>query len=795
MAKSLVIVESPAKAKTIEKFLGPDYKVLASYGHVRALPSKQGSVDVEAGFVPRYHVLPESKKQIELLKKEARKSDELILATDPDREGEAIAWHLLEALGLTEDSAKPEIRRVTFHEITKGAIQEAVAHPGHISRNLVDAQQARSILDYLVGFNLSPFLWKKIRYGLSAGRVQSVALRMICEREKEIQAFTPQEYWTIEALLQPEAKEAFRARLHAVDGRTLKKFDIPDQASATGLLEAIRDQEFRVAAIKRSEKKRQPAAPFTTSTLQQEASRKLGFSARKTMSLAQKLYEGIDIGNGAEGLITYMRTDSVVLSEIALSEARQVIVEQFGEEYALKKPRVFKNRSKNAQEAHEAIRPTLIANRPEKVKPFLTSDQFRLYQLIWKRTVASQMAPAVLDATSVDLSAGKRFVFRASGQVIRFPGFMKLYIESTDEADEKSEGTLPPLDEGEKLLCRELLPEQHFTQPPPRYTEASLVKTLEEYGIGRPSTYASIINTLLTRKYVRLEKRSFQPEDVGMVVSDLLVNHFERYVDYNFTAELEEDLDAISRGETRWQPVLKGFWDPFINLLKQKETEISKQEVTTEKTDRECPECGKPLVIKLGRAGRFLACSGFPDCRYTEPLNGAAREEPVLTDQKCDKCGAPMLIKEGRYGKFLACSAYPKCKNIQPLVKPKSLGIPCPECGEGELQEKKSRYGKIFYSCNRYPKCKFALWDLPIATPCPKCNFPLVVEKTTKRQGTFRKCPQENCDWTEVLVPPEPKKAAAPKTPAAKSKAGKTTGKKSAKKKTSTTKASKTSEK
>jgi DNA topoisomerase-1 len=795
MAKSLVIVESPAKAKTIEKFLGPDYKVLASYGHVRALPSKQGSVDVEAGFAPRYHVLPESKKQIELLKKEARKSDELILATDPDREGEAIAWHLLEALGLTEDSAKPEIRRVTFHEITKGAIQEAVAHPGHISRNLVDAQQARSILDYLVGFNLSPFLWKKIRYGLSAGRVQSVALRMICEREKEIQAFTPQEYWTIEALLQPEAKEAFRARLHAVDGRTLKKFDIPDQASATGLLEAIRDQEFRVAAIKRSEKKRQPAAPFTTSTLQQEASRKLGFSARKTMSLAQKLYEGIDIGNGAEGLITYMRTDSVVLSEIALSEARQVIVEQFGEEYALKKPRVFKNRSKNAQEAHEAIRPTLIANRPEKVKPFLTSDQFRLYQLIWKRTVASQMAPAVLDATSVDLSAGKRFVFRASGQVIRFPGFMKLYIESTDEADEKSEGTLPPLDEGEKLLCRELLPEQHFTQPPPRYTEASLVKTLEEYGIGRPSTYASIINTLLTRKYVRLEKRSFQPEDVGMVVSDLLVNHFERYVDYNFTAELEEDLDAISRGETRWQPVLKGFWDPFINLLKQKETEISKQEVTTEKTDRECPECGKPLVIKLGRAGRFLACSGFPDCRYTEPLNGAAREEPVLTDQKCDKCGAPMLIKEGRYGKFLACSAYPKCKNIQPLVKPKSLGIPCPECGEGELQEKKSRYGKIFYSCNRYPKCKFALWDLPIATPCPKCNFPLVVEKTTKRQGTFRKCPQENCDWTEVLVPPEPKKAAAPKTPAAKSKAGKTTGKKSAKKKTSTTKASKTSEK
>ncbi|MEZ4601500.1 MAG: type I DNA topoisomerase [Syntrophotaleaceae bacterium] len=757
MAKSLVIVESPAKAKTIEKFLGPDYKVLASYGHVRALPSKQGSVDVEAGFEPLYQVLPESKKQISLLKSEVKKSDELILATDPDREGEAIAWHLLEALGLREDGKKPEIKRVTFHEITKGAVQDAVAHPGRISRDLVDAQQARSILDYLVGFNLSPFLWKKIRYGLSAGRVQSVALRMICDREKEIQAFVPQEYWTIEALLQPESKEPFRARLHAVDGEVLKKFDIPDQAAAAKLVKDLEGKEFRVASLKRSEKKRQPAAPFTTSTLQQEASRKLGFSARKTMSLAQKLYEGIDIGSGAEGLITYMRTDSVALSEVALNEAREVIRREYGEDYALKKPRIFKNKSKNAQEAHEAIRPTSIAHMPNRVKGYLTSDQFRLYQLIWTRTVASQMAPAILDATSVDIAAGERFMFRASGQVIRFPGFMKLYIESTDDAEEKTEGTLPVLKEGESLANRELLPEQHFTQPPPRFTEASLVKTLEEYGIGRPSTYASIINTLLTRKYVRLEKRAFYPEDVGMVVSDLLVNHFERYVDYHFTAELEEDLDAISRGETQWRPVLKEFWDPFISLLKQKETQISKQDVTTEKTDRSCPECGQPLVIKLGRAGRFLACSGFPDCRYTEPLSGGVQEEPVFSDQKCDKCGEPMLIKEGRYGKFLACSGYPKCKNIQPLVKPKSLGITCPECGEGELQEKKSRYGKIFYSCNRYPKCKFALWDMPVAEPCPKCSFPIVVEKVTKREGTYRKCPQEGCDWKQILIPPETK--------------------------------------
>jgi len=775
MAKSLVIVESPAKAKTIEKFLGPDFKVLASYGHVRALPSKQGSVDIEADFQPRYHVLPESKKQIALLKKEAKKSDELILATDPDREGEAIAWHLLEALGIDEAGDSPKVKRVTFHEITKNAVQEAVAHPGHISRDLVDAQQARSILDYLVGFNLSPFLWKKIRYGLSAGRVQSVALRLICDREKEIQAFKPQEYWSIEADLKTAADSTFRARLQAVDGKALKKFDIGNETAATALVEALADQTVQVASIKRTEKKRQPTAPFTTSTLQQEASRKLGFSARKTMSLAQKLYEGIDIGNGAEGLITYMRTDSVALSEVAKQEAKEVITELYGAEYALKKPRTFKNKAKNAQEAHEAIRPTTIANTPDKIKGYLSSDQYRLYRLIWMRTVASQMAAALLDATSVDLSAGERFNLRATGQVIRFAGFMKLYIESSDDAEEQDEATLPPLQEQEIVTCQELLPEQHFTQPPPRYSEARLVKTLEEYGIGRPSTYASIINTLTARKYVRLEKRVFYPEDVGTVVSDLLANHFQRYVDYNFTAQLEEDLDAISRGETQWRPVLKDFWDPFISLLKQKETEISKQDVTTEKTDRECPECGKPLVIKLGRAGRFMACSGFPDCRYTEALNGEVREEPVVSDQKCEKCGAPMLIKEGRYGKFYACSAYPACKNIQPLVKPKALGITCPACQEGELQEKKSRYGKIFYSCNRYPKCKFALWDLPIEEPCPKCNFPLVVEKVTKRDGTYRKCPQEDCDWKLVLVPPEKKasKKAAPKKTAAKKTAAK----------------------
>ena len=786
MAQSLVIVESPAKAKTIEKFLGKGYKVLASYGHVRALPSKQGSVDIDDNFKPKYHVLPDSAKHISLLKKEVAKSDELILATDLDREGEAIAWHLLEALGIDENGSKPVVKRVTFHEITQNAITEAMAHPRHIDRDFVDAQQARAVLDYLVGFNLSPFLWKKIRYGLSAGRVQSVALRLICEREDEIDAFKPREYWTIEALLANLAKNQLSAKLHSRDGKTLTKFAISTEEQAKEILGELEQVEFQVAALKKKERKRNPAPPFTTSTLQQEASRKLGFSARKTMTVAQKLYEGIKVDDGTHGLITYMRTDSVALSDVATSEAREVICQLYDESYALKKPRVFKNKSKNAQEAHEAVRPTSIARTPAQLKQFLTSDQFRLYELVWKRTVASQMTQAIFDATSVDISAGENYMFRATGQVIRFPGFMKLYIEGTDNGgDENKEGILPPLSEGEKLTNEQLTPEQHFTQPPPRFTEASLVKTLEEYGIGRPSTYASIMNTLVTRKYVRLEKRTFFPEDTGRVVTKLLTEHFSKYVDYDFTAALEEELDAISRGELKWTPLIKQFWDPFIALLHRKDKEVSKADITTEKTDKTCPECGKELVIKLGRSGRFLACSGFPDCRHTEPLNsdGTEAEEPVVSDEECEKCGEPMLIKTGRYGKFLACSGYPKCKNIQPLEKPKSLGITCPECGEGEMMEKKSRYGKIFYSCNRYPKCKYALWNEPKEEPCPKCGWPLTEIKITKRWGTVQRCPQEECDWEKVLIPPEKKaptkKAATKKKPAAKKKAA---AKKTAKK-------------
>lgn len=751
MSQHLVIVESPAKAKTIEKFLGPDYKVLASYGHVRALPSKQGSVDVEHDFEPRYAVLPESKRHIDAIKKELKASDSLLLATDPDREGEAISWHLLAALGVKPEKPPVPVRRVVFHEITKDAIVHAVENPRTISQDLVDAQQARSILDYLVGFNLSPFLWKKIRYGLSAGRVQSVALRLICEREKEIQAFQSREYWTIGAELAKEKGQKCTANLVEAEGKKLDKFDIPDQVAADRLVTALENATYTVDKVTKSERKRTPAPPFTTSTLQQEAARKLGFSAKKTMSTAQKLYEGVAIDEGLVGLITYMRTDSVVLSNQALQEAHQVITSLYGPEYALAKPRFYKNKAKNAQEAHEAVRPTSIARTPAELKKYLSSDQFKLYDLIWKRTVACQMAEALLDQTSVDIGAGTGYRFRAAGTVIRFPGFMKLYIEGVDDQAEEKEGTLPPLTEGELLKLLKLLPEQHFTQPPPRYTEASLVKTLEEYGIGRPSTYASIMNTLLERKYARLDSKRFIPEDVGMVVNDLLTNHFTTYVDYNFTATLEEELDQVSRGEKQWKPLLREFWEPFQGLLRQKEGEVSKADLTTEATDEACPDCGKPLVVKLGKRGKFIACSGYKEgCTYTRNIDqgeGKEKAEPVLSEETCDKCGSPMLIKDGRFGKYLACSAYPACKNIQPLVKPKGTGLTCPECKEGELTEKKSRYGKMFYSCNRYPQCKFALWDPPQPGPCPTCGFPLLVKKVYKREGEFLKCPKEGCDY------------------------------------------------
>ena len=777
MANSLVIVESPAKAKTIEKFLGKGYHVLASYGHVRDLPSKDGSVDVENDFLPKYIVSAKAKKQLALLKKALKDADELVLATDPDREGEAIAWHLLEALGVDEKGDSPKVSRVVFHEITKAAIAEAMAKPRKISTELVDAQQARRILDYLVGFNLSPVLWRKIPGSRSAGRVQSVALRLICEREAEIEAFKAQEYWTIEATMASAEKTTFAARLHAIDGQKMaanaKHLEsstyqvIADQQAAEQLVEEIRPLPVHVSTVTRTEKKRRPAAPFTTSTLQQEANRKLGFSARKTMSLAQRLYEGVDTGDGPVGLITYMRTDSVTLSNVAIDEARQVIDQRFGKQYVPAKPRVYKSKAKNAQEAHEAIRPTGLARHPEKLNTVLDRDELRLYKLIWERTIASQMADAILDATTVDILAGEKFQFRSSGQVVRFPGFMKVYIEGKDTESEEVEGLLPNLNEKETLSFEELRGEEHTTQPPPRYTEASLVKILEEYGIGRPSTYAATMNTLVERNYVQLIKRVFYPQDLGREVIRFLMQCFDKYVDYQFTANMEDDLDAISLGKGDWKTFLKEFWVPF----KQEVEGVKEIRFVGEPLDEKCPECQEQLSKKFGRNGYFIACNGYPECKYTRPINGERHDEPVFSDEKCEKCGALMQFKEGRYGKYLACSAYPDCKNNQPLVKPKSLGISCPSCKEGEIMEKKSRYGKIFYSCNRYPKCKYALWDEPQEEPCPKCAFPLTVVKTTKRYGTIQKCPQEECDYQVTLV--EPEKKAPAKKPAAKKTAKK----------------------
>ena len=755
MGKSLVIVESPAKAKTISKFLGKDYKVEACVGHVRALPSKPGSVEVGDDVVAKYDIIPRSKKYLKEIKKSLKGCDTVYLATDLYREGEAIAWHLVSALNLNSASGGSggyDVRRITFHEITREAINDAVEKPGDISLSLVDAQQARVVLDYLVGFNLSPFLWKKIRYGLSAGRVQSVALRIICEREAEIKAFTQEEYWSVKARLTPgDEKSPFEAQLVQLRGEKLDKLAIKSKSAADDLVARLENAQYTVSKIKKREVKRTPPPPFITSTLQQEASRKLGFSARRTMSAAQKLYEGIDVGSGTMGLITYMRTDSVHLAASAVSDIHAVITKTYGENYALKTPRVFSSKSKNVQEAHEAIRPTDATLIPDDIKNKLTQDQYKLYNLIWKRAVASQMARAVLDSVSVDIIAREEYTFRATGSTIRFPGFMKLYIEGRDDnADEKEAGMLPPLSEKQALDLLKLIPEQHFTQPPPRYTEASLIKTLEEYGIGRPSTYASIINVLQEREYVKLIKKRFFPEDIGLVVNDLLVKHFSKYVDYTFTSYLEDRLDQISRGEAEWKPAIKEFWKPFISLINQKEEEVQKADVTTEKTDEICPDCGKPLVIKLGKYGRFYACSGFPDCRYVRSLetaNGEDGQAPARIDEKCEKCGSDLVMKQGKYGPFYGCSKYPDCTFIRPLNKPVSLGIRCPDCADGEIMEKKSRRGKIFYSCSNYPKCKFASWDKPVNEPCPECGYPILVDNTTKRFGHIIKCPVKACKY------------------------------------------------
>ena len=758
---NLVIVESPAKAKTIQKYLGADFDVIASYGHVRDLIPKEGAVDPEHGFEMKYQIIERNEKHVQAIAKKLKDADALYLATDPDREGEAISWHLYELLKARRQIGKKPVHRVVFNEITKRAVQEAVANPRELAYDLVNAQQARRALDYLVGFNLSPLLWKKVRRGLSAGRVQSPALRLICERESEIEAFVRQEYWSIEADCAREARP-FMARLVEFAGDKVEQFTITDgerAAQVQGALEQAADGRLRVEQVERKQRKRNPAPPFITSTLQQEAARKLGFTTLRTMRVAQQLYEGVDVGGGAVGLISYMRTDSVNLAQEAIAEIRLYVAERYGAGHLPDAPRLYKTKAKNAQEAHEAIRPTSILREPKDVKAFLSAEQFRLYELIWKRTLACQMAHALINQVSVNLSAGAGNTFRATGSTVAEPGFMSVYLEGRDDAsagDDDEDSNLPPMEVGDLIDLKQIRSEQHFTEPPPRFSEATLVKTLEEYGIGRPSTYASIISTLQEREYTVLDNKRFKPTDVGRVVNKFLTEHFKTYVDYDFTARLEDELDAVSRGEGEWVPLLENFWRPFKERIDYTQEHVKRSDVTQERIEELCPKCGGPLSIRLGRNGRFIGCTNYPECDYTRDLNAdGAEPEPkeIIEGRVCPDCGSPLEVKNGRYGKFIGCSGYPKCKHIEPLERPEDTGVACPQCGKGTLQKKKSRRGKLFYSCSTYPKCDYAVWNEPVAEPCPKCGWPVLTLKTTKRKGAEKVCPQKECGYSESAEP------------------------------------------
>lgn len=717
MTKPLIIVESPTKAKTIAKFLGSAYVVESSKGHVRDLPKSKLGVDTKDNFEPEYVIPEKATEQIKKLKALVAKTDEVILATDEDREGEAIAWHLTKAL----DLRKKKHERIVFHEITKEAIKEAMEHPRKLDMNMVNAQQARRILDRLVGYKLSPLIWKKIAFGLSAGRVQSVAVRLIVEREEEIRKFNAEEYWTVDGIFKGTSGPEFEGKLHKIDGKSLDKMEIKTEAQAKTIHDELAGKKFTVTGVEQSEQVKKTYPPFTTSTLQQEGSKKLGYSAKQTMSIAQKLYEGVKVGKeGQIGLITYMRTDSTNLAAGAVTAMRDFIKSEYGEEYLPKAFKVYAKKAKGAQEAHEAIRPSNITRTPDQMAEYLDPQQLRLYTLIWERTMACQMADARLQSTGIDITSG-RFEFRATGSVIVFDGFLKVYRTSIQENE------LPKITEGDSLEAVSITPNQHFTQPPARFTEAGLIKVMEEHGIGRPSTYAPTITTIQTRNYVKKrEDKRFEPTDIGELVNKLLVEHFPVIVDINFTAKMEEDLDSIAEGEKEWQPVIADFYFPFEKLIAVKDKEIDKKSLTEEATDLICPESGHPLIKKMGRFGRFLACTGYPECKYTRPMEGdEPLAEPEPTDKVCKNCGSPMVLKTGRFGKFYACSDYPKCKTTEAIII--STGIACPKCGTGEIIEKKSKRGKIFYSCSRYPDCDQAYWNKPLAIDgkpklCPVCN-------------------------------------------------------------------------
>lgn len=741
---NLVIVESPTKAKTITKFLGKEYKIESSFGHIRDLPKSTMGVDMENNFEPKYVIPTTARKNLNNLKKLAKEADRIILATDEDREGEAIAWHLAEGLKIDPTQAE----RIVFHEITKDAIFKALDNPRKLDMSLVDAQQARRILDRLVGYELSPFLWKKVAKGLSAGRVQSVAVRLVVEREREIQAFKPDEYWTIEADLFKEKDEEkiIEAKLNKIDGKTVEKLQINKKAEADKITDDLDGAVYAVKEVRKREVKKNPPKPFTTSTLQQTANRWLGFSAKQTMVVAQQLYE--------QGLITYMRTDSLNLSDKFLTETHAFLRNTYGDKYALSKPRVFKTKSKGAQEAHEAIRPTEVEKTPEGMAKTLNNNQQRLYTLIWQRAVACQMPEAIMDATAIDIKTlgdqGKAelpYEFRSTGQVLRFPGYLKVYPEKSKENE------LPDCRKNEKLNLKNLNKEQHFTKPPARYSDAGLVKILEAYGIGRPSTYAPTLSTIEARNYVnRDDNKKLQPTDIAFVVVDLLVEHFPRVIGYEFTADMENEFDKIAEGETKWQGIIKEFYEPFHENLTNKYNEIKKEDIMPEeKTEEKCDKCGANMIVKTGRYGKFLACSAFPDCKNIKGFGEDNKEkneameklQEKYKDVKCEKCGSEMTLKNGRFGPFLACSAYPACKSIKSIKENNSsTGVKCPSCGKGDIVQKKSKRG-VFYACDQYPDCKTALWGKPTGEKCPECESLLIEVK----DGI--KCSSKGCKYTK----------------------------------------------
>lgn len=821
MSKNLVIVESPAKAKTINKYLGSDYKVLASIGHIKDLPSKELGVDIENNFEPTYEVIPDKKKRnnkktVSELKKAAKESDAIYLAADPDREGEAICQHLAEEI-VPKRPAKP-VFRVMFNEITKNAIKDAFKEPKEINKNLVDAQQARRVLDRLVGYKVSPILWKTIGGRLSAGRVQTVAVRLVVEREREIEAFVQTEYWTVSANLAAKLPPNFDARLYKVEDKTVKtgNFDqdvkkseihLKNEKETKDIVSEAEKEQFIVDEVTTKERKRNPTPPFITSKLQQEAARKFGFSVKKTMTVAQKLYEGIEIGKeGSVGLITYMRSDSTRISDTALNETRDFVGGEYGKEYLPEKPNFYKSK-KGAQDAHEAIRPTDVNRTPESLKSYLNADEHKLYRLIWQRTVASQMAPAVFDQTTIDIKAG-RFTFRATGSVLKFDGFLKVYQEGrdekTEEDDDEAERTLPLVEKGEDLKLNQVTPEQHFTEPPPRFSEATLVKALEEKGIGRPSTYAAIMTTIQDREYVEKIDGRFHPTGLGTTVNDLLVAGFNELFDPAYTAKMEEDLDKIEDGDLDWRNAMREFYDRFSKNLKNAEESIKDKKKMSVPTDEVCENCGAGMVIKFGRFGQFLACATYPECKTTREIvkksdgQNADNAEGGQSEEiaACELCGKDMALKRGRFGAFYGCTGYPECKNIRKIdkksgeaistpppveldeecpkdgaklvrrtgrfgefvscsnypkcdyVKRETTGIACPKAGcKGEIVVKKSKRGKVFYGCSNYPKCDAVYWDKPIDQACPTCQAPFVLEKTTKKDGIVRYCQNDDCDY------------------------------------------------